>query len=374
MRIVWFIVEKEFRQIFRNRMMLPFIFLMPIFLLVVLVNAATLDLRRIDVALVDNDLSQTSLRLTGKFEASDIFYIPRAYTSLEDAFDRLQEGSVDMVLNIPAGFERKILREEGAQVQILIDAINALSAGLINYHSQAVVADMNRELLTGVTPESAGAGAPAIEVSHRQWYNPEMDYRIFMYPGILVILVTIVGMFLTAVNIVREKEAGTIEQLNVTPVRKYHFIMGKLIPFWIIGMFEIAFGLLFGALLYNVPVEGSLFLVFLSGAVFLFLVLGLGLFLSIISTRQQQVMFLTWFFMLVFILMSGIFTPVESMPGWAQQVNVINPFAYLIRVFRMIMLKGAELAEVQGDLISMAIFAFIVLTSATLLYRKTAAG
>jgi ABC-2 type transport system permease protein len=193
-----------------------------------------------------------------------------------------------------------------------------------------------------------------------------------MVPGILVILVTIISLFLTAMNIVREKEMGTIEQINVTPIKKYQFIIGKLLPFLIIALFELAFGLFLGRIIFHVPVVGNLSLLFGFAVIYLLVILGFGLFLSVISDSQQQVMFVTFFFMLVFILMSGIFTPTESMPAWANKVNIINPIAYFMSVIRMILLKGSGFSDILTEFYSLLIYAFISLGLAVWRYRKTA--
>jgi len=193
-----------------------------------------------------------------------------------------------------------------------------------------------------------------------------------MVPGILVLLVTIIGMFLTAMNVVREKESGTIEQINVTPIRKYHFITGKLLPFWIIAIFELAFGLTIAWFAFNIPILGSLWLIFLVATVYMLVVLGFGLIISTVSNTQQQSMFIAWFFLMIFILMSGLFTPVDSMPEWAQIVNYANPIAYFIKVMRMIMLKGSGFADISEQLYSLALYAFIALSIAVWRYRKTA--
>jgi ABC-2 type transport system permease protein len=193
-----------------------------------------------------------------------------------------------------------------------------------------------------------------------------------MLPGILVILVSIIGLILTALNVVREKEAGTIEQINVTPIRKYQFITGKLVPFWIIAMFELGFGLLIGKLIFNLPILGNIALLYLFAGVYLLVVLGLGLFLSTLAYSQQQVMFLSFFFMLLFILMSGIFTPAESMPLWAQKVNVLNPFAYFMKVIRMIILKGSGFRDILNELASITILGMVMLSLAIWRYRKVA--
>ncbi len=177
-------------------------------------------------------------------------------------------------------------------------------------------------------------------------------------------------MFLSALNFVSAKEMGTVEQINVTHIKKYHFIIGKLLPFWFIALFELAFGLTVGKLLFNIPIVGSLPLLFGFASIYLFVVLGIGLFISTVSNTQQQVMFLCFFFMIIFILMSGLFTPTESMPEWAQQVNIINPFAYFMKVIRMILLKGSGFIDIKNEIIALGTYAVIILSLAVWKYRK----
>jgi len=171
---------------------------------------------------------------------------------------------------------------------------------------------------------------------------------------------------------VREKEMGTIEQINVTPIRKYQFIIGKLVPFWIIALFELAFGLGLGKVLFNIPIEGSLLLLFAFAALYLVAVLGMGLLISTLSQTQQQAQFLNFFIMVTFVMMSGIFTPAESMPHWAQDLNYINPMAYFMRVIRMILLKGSTFRDITGDFLGISAMALVLLALATWRYRKIA--
>jgi ABC-2 type transport system permease protein len=213
---------------------------------------------------------------------------------------------------------------------------------------------------------------PPFDIRYSYWFNPELDYKTYMVPGILVLLVTVIGMFLSAMNVVREKEMGTIEQINVSPVKKYQFVIGKLLPFWIIALFELGFGLTLARVMFGIPIIGSLWLIFGVASVYLLAVLGLGLLISTLVNTQQQAMFLAWFFAVVFIMMSGLFTPVDSMPQWAQQVNVINPIAYFIRMIRMIMLKGSEFQDILKPFISVAVYAVISLSLAVWRYRKVA--
>jgi ABC-2 type transport system permease protein len=204
------------------------------------------------------------------------------------------------------------------------------------------------------------------------WYNPGLNYKYYMLPGILVILVSIIGMFLSSLNIVKEKEVGTIEQINVTPIKKYQFVLGKLIPFLLIGLFDLGFGLILGKLIFNIPIVGSLFTLFSFAVVYLILVLSMGFFVSTVTETQQQAMFISFFFMIVFLLMSGLFTPFESMPTWAQNFNTINPLAYFMRVIRMVLLKGSGFADIAKDFFIIMFLSVIVFFLSVWRYRKVA--
>jgi ABC-2 type transport system permease protein len=369
MRTIIFLLQKEFIQIFRNRTMLPIIFVMPLVQLLLLAYATTFDLKNINTVVVDQDRSVSSRELIRKFEGSS-FYTIRNYTeSYQQAEELVQKGLADLIIEIPINFEKDLKTDKQAEVGLVINAINSSSAGLINAYTSAILKDYNLALVTSLTGRRP---AMPIDVTYSYWYNPGLDYKTYMVPGILVLLVTIVGFFLSGMNVVREKESGTIEQLNVTPIRKYQFIAGKLLPFWIISMFELAFGLLFARLVFDLPIIGSLWLIFGVASVFMLAILGLGLIISNISDTMQQSMFLTWFLMVVFILMSGLFTAIESMPEWAQAINVINPLAYFIRIIRMVMLKGSGLMDILQPLAALAIFGIVTLSLAVWRYRKVA--
>lgn len=372
MKTILFILQKEFLQIYRNKTLLPIIFVLPIVQLIILVNAASLEMKNIDVIVVDYDLSSSSRKLINKFEGSPFFVINKNTFSVDEAKQQLIENDDELIIVIPEGFERKLIREGKTDVQLLINSVNATIAGLTNYYSNSVIMDFNKNIITdfyGVTDKLA---IKKINIIHSYWYNPELNYKTYMVPGILVVLVTIIGMFLSALNLVREKEIGTIEQINVTPIKKYQFIIGKLIPFWIIAIVELAFGLVVGKLLFDIPIVGSMGVLFGFASVYLLAAMGIGLFISTISNSQQQVMFLSYFFLLTFILMSGIFTPADSMPDWAQVVNKINPLAYFMKVIRMILLKGSSFVHIAKEFYALSIFSVVILSLAVWKYRKVA--
>ena len=371
MKTIAFILQKEFIQILRHRTMLAMIIAMPFVQLLILVNAATFDMKNIDIYVVDMDLSSTSRQLVNKFEASPFYNVIAHSFNVNEGKRQIIKDEADLILQIPDHFEHDLRNENHADIQLLINAINGNAAGLINAYSSRIISDYNRNIATEWSKQPQVAGKQPVEIVYSFWYNPEMNYKIYMVPGILVILVTIISLFLTAMNIVREKEMGTIEQINVTPIKKYQFIIGKLMPFLIIALFELAFGLFLGRLIFHMPIVGNLPLLFGFAIIYLLVILGFGLFLSVISESQQQVMFVTFFFMLVFILMSGIFTPTESMPDWANKVNIINPIAYFMRVIRMILLKGSGFRDILPEFYSLLIYAFISLGLAVWRYRKT---
>jgi ABC-2 type transport system permease protein len=370
MRTILYIIQKEFLQVFRNKSMLPIIFFVPVFQLIILVNAATYEMKHIRVSVVDLDLSGTSRKLVSKFQGSPFYQIKTSSFSYLEAEDEMKQGNIDMILRIPSGFEKNLLKEGHAKIQFVINAINGQSAGLTNAYSSMILLDYNREMLMENTTPAMLAGLRSIQTDYSYWYNPKLNYKTYMVPGILVLLVTIIGLLLSGMNIVREMEIGTIEQINVTPINKIQFIAGKLIPFWIIGLFELAFGLTIGKLLFNIPMEGSLGLIFLSAAVYLFVILSFGLLISTITHTQQQAMLVSFFFLVVFILMSGLFTSIESMPQWAQNLDRLNPVMYFIKIMRMVLLKGSGFADISRHFWSLVVYAVCSLSLAILRYRK----
>lgn len=352
--------------------MLPMIFVMPLIQMLILVFATTFDLKRIDMVVVDQDLSGTSRDLIAKFNAIPFYNVSQLVWDENHGEQLLLSDDADLVMVIPSQMEKNLIRKDNAQIQLLINAIDGNSAQLIYGYSSQIIMNFNQKLI------SAWKGIPEftppseVKIAENYWYNPELDYKWFMAPGILAILVTAIGMFMSGMNLVREKEIGTIEQLNVTPIKKYHFIIGKLVPFWVIAVFDLSLGLLIAYLLFNLPLVGSFWVLLAITSVYLISVLGLGLFISTVSDTQQQVMFVSFFFMMLFILMGGIFTPVESMPHWAQTIDHLNPIYYFMRVIRMIVLKGSGFRDLSEEFISLFILGILFLSLAIWRYRKTA--
>jgi len=261
------------------------------------------------------------------------------------------------------------MKNGSASIMLDVNSIDGQAATLSFSYASQIINDLSGNI------RQEWNGLPdkiefPVTVESRYWFNPEMEYKNLMVPGILALLVTMIGMFLSAMNVVREKEIGTIEQINVTPISKVYFLIGKLLPFWVIAMFELAFGLLLGFLVFNIPILGSLPLLFAYASIYMLVVLGMGLWISTFTDTQQQAMFLAWFFMVIFILMSGLFTPIENMPEWAQTLTYGNPIAYFVKVLRSILLKGSDFYDLQMDFLKITGFAVLMLSAAVLSYRK----
>jgi ABC-2 type transport system permease protein len=350
--------------------MLPIIFVVPIVQLLILVNAATFELKNINLSIVDNDHSTLSRSLISYFHGSPFYTVIPVEQSMDKALESINANSSDAAIIIPNNFEFNVVNGNSPSLQLIINSINGAAAGLINGYTMGVVSEFISNEILADKPH-IDLMPSRIEIIPKYWYNPELKYSSFMVPGILVILVTIIGMFLTAINLVREKEMGTMEQINVTPIKKYQFILGKLIPFLLIGLVELAFGLSIGKLIFDIPLEGSLLLLFGFATIYLIVALGVGLLLSATATSQQQVMFMAFFFMIVFILMSGIFTPTESMPQWAQNFNKINPLYYFMKVIRMVLLKGADFKDIAMHALSVSVLAVAVVSLAIAKFKKT---
>ena len=370
MRTLLYAIQKEFIQIKRNKIMLRMIIMIPLLQMLVLVFAATYDMKNIDIYVVDHDLSPDSRELVSKFAGSPFFTVVNSGFSDNEAEQSILEDDCDMVLTIGDGFGRDIIRDNKAKVQLLVNSIDGSAAQLMYSYAQAVIQSFHLNLVAEIEGLPEFKPPYKVETVTRFWYNPELDYKWYMAPGILSILVTLIGLFLSGMGLVREKEIGTIEQLNVTPIRKFHFLAGKLFPFLIIALFDLAFGLLIAHLVFNLPVVGSLWVLFGFGAVYLFGILGLGLLISTVADTQQQVMFVTYFIMMIFVMMGGIFTPVESMPHWAQIVDWFNPICYFMRVMRMVVLKGSGFMDLIEEFFALIAFGIGFLSLAVWRYRK----
>jgi len=369
MRTLLILLKKEFKQIFRNKTILALIIVMPTMQFLILPLAANYEFKNINLVVVDNDHSSVSREMISKIIGSGYFKLVENSRSFKEAYSLIETDAADVILEIPPHFERNLIRENSQKVFLAVNAINGTKANLGGNYLMQILREYNKDILLELVPGiKLNSG---IEIVSTSWFNPKNNYKLVLIPGILAILVTMIGGFMTALNIVREKEVGTIEQINVSPITKAQFVLGKLIPFWILGNIVFTNGLILGYLIYDIVPQGSLLLLYFFVAVYLFAILGFGLLVSTFCDTQQQAMFIMFFFMMVFILMSGLFTPIESMPNWAQWITAFNPVTYLIQVVRMVMLKASSLSDMLHQLWVIAKMAVVLNTWAVWNYRKT---
>jgi len=373
MRKLRVIVRKEFAQIFRQPAILRMMIIMPILQLILLPLAANYEVKNINLQVIDFDHSTYSTGLIQKLEASPYFELIPVQPNPEQALHQLEQNIADLTLTIPLNFEKDLIRESKSTVNIEADAVNGTKASLGVAYATQIIGDYNREIREKLMQLPRFNEFTMVEVRSSFWYNPLIRYPLFMVPGILALLVTMVGGLMSALNIVLEKELGTIEQLNVSPMKSHEFLLGKLIPFWVLGMLSITLGMLVGFLVYGIVPKGSLWTIYLFSGVYLIGALGVGLLLSTLVDNQMQATLFSFFIIMFFVLMGGLYTPLDSMPDWAQTLASFNPVSYFIRVLRFIVIKGSGLADLLPELRTMILFGVVLNTLAVLNYRKRSA-
>ncbi len=368
--MIKFLIEKEFKQILRDSFLPKMIIGMPIMMMLILPWAANQEVKDIKLSIVDNDHSTYSERLINKASASTYFHLTNVSLSNNKALESIESGESDVILEIQPDFEKNLVRDGIANVMISANSVNGVKGALSSSYLSSIVSDFASEIRDENTTASGKAILPVINIVPQYKFNPHLDYKVFMVPALMVMLLTIISGFLPALNIVSEKEKGTIEQMNVTPVSKLTFILAKLIPYWIIGYLVLTIGFIIATLIYGLTFVGSLFTIYLFAGVYILVVSGLGLIISNYSATMQQAMFVMFFFIMIVILMSGLFTPISSMPEWAQVITIFNPLRYFIEVMRMVYLKGSTLADLTGQMLALCLFAIFFNVWAVLSYRK----
>ena len=383
MREILALAWAEVLHVVRDKATLAQVVMVPVVQLLVLSNAATFTIRETPAYVVDLDHSPTSRGLLTRLTASGHFRISGASGSTDLGNEALLRNEATLVVVIPRDFERGLVREGTADVLLSVNAEKGSAAGIVQSYASDIMADYSRELgaelrpgrSTVVAAERAGplTGVARIEGRVRSWYNPTLNYKHYMVPGILVALVTLISTLLSAQNIAREKEIGTLEQLNVTPITKGQFITAKLLPFWVLAMADLCIGLFIGWSVFGVPMRGSLPLLLATTGVYLIVTLGIGLLISSRVDTQQQAMFVTFFIMMIYLLMSGLFTPIDSMPPWVQAAAELNPVKHFVGISRAILIKGAGLAEIARPLGILVLFAVGIFWLAVGQYQKRTA-
>ena len=365
-----YLLEKEFKQILRHKFLSKMIIVMPIMTIVLFPFVTNQDVQDVKLAVVDQDHSPLSGRLVQKVSDSGYFRLADVSPAYGEAMRSIETGDADILFQIPQDFERGIYRDGTAQVMIAANSVNGIRGTLGAQYLASVVMDYNQEIRASEGVSGAASVMPVPDVRVRYRFNPELEYKVFMVPGLIMMLLTILGCALTALNIVGEKEVGTIEQINVSPVPKRLFILAKLMPNWAIGFVALAFGMTFGWAVHGVAPEGSLLTVLLFTAVYVLVVTGIGMVISNYSDTMQQAMFVMFFFIIIMLLTSGLFTPVDSMPLWMQRATAINPLQYFAEAMRLVYLKGSGFTEMLSPFCWLCGFALVFNVWAVVSYKK----
>lgn len=370
--MIKFLIEKEFKQLFRNSFLPKLIFIFPCMIMILMPWAANLEIKNINLNIVDNDHSVLSRRLVDKIGASTYFCLTALPDTYDEALLAIEAGSADVVLEIPRDFEKDWVKGEAPRLLVAANAVNGTKGSLGGSYLSSIISDYTRELGSESSSQGlAGKPLPRVDITTQNLYNPTLNYKLFMIPALMVMLLTLICGFLPALNVVGEKEAGTIEQINVTPVGKFTFIAAKLIPYWLIGFVVLTICFVLAWVLYGILSAGHFLTIYGMALFFLPVVSGFGLVISNHSTTLQQAMFVMWFFMLILILMSGLFTPIHSMPEWAQWITCINPLRYFVEVMRTIYLRGGGFAELLPQLGAVLVFALVFNLWAVKSYKKS---
>lgn len=366
-----YLLRKEFKQILRNPFLPKMIFMFPLMVLLVLPWAASYEIKNLNLSVIDNDHSSISRELTQKIISSNYFRLTDVSGTYKQALKSIEKNQADLILEIPANFEKDLINRQGSKIMISVNAVNGMKGGISMTYLVGIINDFNsgiiKQLMPATTTVSSG---PTIQIDSQYRFNPHLNYRVFMVPALMVMILTLLCGFLPAVSIVFEKEIGTMEQINVSPIPKTTFILAKLIPFWLVGFIVITIGFLIAWAVYGLIPAGYFSTIYLFAAIYIIAVSGLGLVISNYASTLQQAMFIVFFFMLVFIMLSGLYTPIDSMPEWAKWIAAFNPLKYFMDVMRSVYLKGSNPLQLSKELFALIGFAAFFNTWAVLSYRK----
>lgn len=366
-----YLIEKEFKQIKRNKFIPRLIFIMPLFAMIIFPYAANFDVKNIDLSVIDHDKSSYSQALIQKVQSSGYFRISNVSGTYEEAMKSIEADQSDVILEIPLNFERNLVKEQKADLMVSANAVNGNKGGLGSAYLANIIADYNNEIRVKLMHKVNKVSIPALELVPLYRYNPTLKYEVFMVPALLVMVLAMIVGFLPTLNIVAEKQSGTLEQMNVTPVKKWTFILSKLIPYWIIGYVVLNLAMGIALFYWDLKPSGSLFTIYIFASLFIVAFSGFGLVISNYATTVQQAILMMFFFMLTFIFLSGLYTPVENMPQWAQFISNISPLKYIMQVFRLVYLKGSSFNELHRQFFALVSFAIVFYTWAILSYKKT---
>lgn len=369
LKVFKFLLEKEFKQLFRNGFLPRMIITFPITSILIMPWAANMEIKNINLSILDQDKSPISQSLTAKIDASDYFILTQSATDIKDAMNCIETGKCDIILEIPSGFEKGILKNSAATPAIYANAINS-TKGIIGSGYLANIINDFRDFRQANATAAKGRITPPINFIPKYYFNPNMDYKSYMIPALMVMVLSMLCGFLPALNIVSEKEKGNIEQINVTPVNRLLFILAKLIPYWLAGFMVLSVCFLLAYFVYGLSPRGHIGIIYMIAFLYTLTIAGAGIVISNYSNTSQQAMFVIYFFMLILMLMSGLFTPINSMPKWAMDLTAINPLRYFIESLRMLYLKGSPLQVLWKNFAALASFAIFFNTWAVVSYKK----
>ncbi|MBR1543343.1 MAG: ABC transporter permease [Muribaculaceae bacterium] len=366
-----YLIEKEFKQMMRNKI-LPIIFLiLPIAIINVIPRIATQEIKNLKFSVVDNDHSPLSQRLVHKITASTYFNLVGVFPSYEKALATIESCESDIILVIEPDFEKNLVNSGNANVFIAGNAVNGMKGALGSSYMLQIIADYSAQLRDEEGLNSTATRVTGYNVEPRFLYNSTLDYKLYMIPALMAMLLVLLVAFLPALNIVGEKEKGTIEQINVTPVGRTEFILSKLIPYAAVGIFLLSFAMVLAKAIHGFAPAGSIGAIYVFAIAFCLVVASLGLIISNYSDTTQQAALTMFFFIMIFMLMSGLLTPVASMPQWAQTLTLINPMRYFMEAMRTLYLKDAGLGELWTQLWRLGLMASGLWIWAIASYRKS---
>ncbi len=365
---------KEFIQVFRDKRTRFLIIAPPIIQMLIFGYAAILEIRHVPAAILDYDNTQLSRELISNFTSSRYFDVRKRLTDRHQIVQMIDSGEVIMAIQINAGFAQDLRKGRTAHLQVILDSSNSNTAlvglGYLNEVTANFAQDYRNDRLQRTSPLTIGQ-IPRIVLERRPWFNTELSSQWFFVPGVIGNLILVIVVNLTAFAIVREREIGTLEQIMVTPIRRVEFIMGKTLPFFLIGAFDAILVSVFGTLWFGVPLRGSIGVLALGTVLFLFCMLGIGLFISTVSHTQQQAMVTSFFFLMPAITFSGFGTPISSMPEPLQWLTYLNPLRYFQTLLRVVFLKGGGLDVLWPEMTALAILGFTMLTVSVLRFQKS---
>jgi len=369
--MIKYLLKKEFKQILRNSFLPKMIFVFPFMVLMVFPWAASYEIKNLNLSMIDNDHSTYSHQLTQKIISSNYFKLTDVSQNYSKALKSIESNRSDIILEIPVDFEKNIVNGRGGKVMISANAVNGMKGGIGMTYLVSIITDFNAGIIQGLLPSAISSNStPAIQIDTQYRFNPHLNYRVFMVPALMVMILTLLCGFLPAISIVFEKELGTMEQINVSPVPKATFILAKLIPFWIIGLIVISIGFIIAWAVYGLIPAGYFSTIYLFAAIYILAVSGLGIVISNYASTLQQAMFIVFFFMMLFIMLSGLYTPIDSMPEWAKWIAAFNPLKHFMVVMRSVYLKGSNPIQMMNDLLALIGFAVFFNTWAVLSYKK----